>query len=153
MERWYFYFSRSKLRISNMKRSCNLSVWEPPGAVRHDYCSLADGLREKCHPPYMHISPTYHSYCPTLLLLVQPKPVPVSTQGGHEQATVPKLTPLRSFQLQHGSNIANMVLLCQEIQDPMGFSFLPPWQRLSRARKTEEKKEFQMHLALFNLLF
>lgn len=74
----------------------------------------------------MQISPTYHSYCPTLLLLVQPKPTPVSTEGGHEQDTLPKLIPLKNFQLQRGSNIANMLLLCQEIQDPMGFSFLPP---------------------------
>lgn len=112
IEIWYFYSSGSKLWISNMKRSCNLSWWGPPGAVRHNYCCLADGLRKKCHLPHMQTSPTYHSYCPTLLLLVQPKPMPVSTEGEQEQDTGPKLTPLKSFQLQHGSNITNMVLLC-----------------------------------------
>lgn len=77
---------------------------------RHNCCCLADGFREKCHLPSMQTSPTYHSYCPSLLLLVQPKAMP-STEGGHEQETVLKLTPLKSFQLQHGSNIANKALL------------------------------------------
>lgn len=72
----YFYSSGTKLWFSNMKRSRSMSLWEPPGAVRHNCCCLADALREKCHLPYMQTSPTYHSYCPTLLLLVQPKPMP-----------------------------------------------------------------------------
>lgn len=98
--------------------------------MRHNYCCLADELREKCHLPYMQASPTYHSYCPTLLLLVQLKPMPVSTEGGYEQDTVAKLAPLKNFQLLHGSNIASMVLLCQEVQDPNGFSLLPPWKKV-----------------------
>lgn len=61
IEIWYFYSLGSKLWISNMKRSCNLSLWVPPGAVR---LLPQDGHMEKCHLPYMQTS---DSYLPQLL--------------------------------------------------------------------------------------
>lgn len=63
IEIWYFYSSGTKLWISNMRRSHNVSLWEPAGAVRHNYCCLADRLREKVSPP-IHAD---ISYLPQLL--------------------------------------------------------------------------------------